>query len=151
MENQPTQHFVTLLKNKEGNSITNYGNTGYGFIEVGCDRVLAGQNEFVVTRLKGAPEILNTILSDYFVNDIMPGTIIVKEFLESQVPESIKRNYYHKKKTDTEAATEFLKKDSKTGLPIIINGERVVRITEFIEKPDMSRLFTLIVECHSAK
>lgn len=151
MKSQSIDHVVKLVKNKEGDSITAYGNTGYGFIEIGCNRFLAGQNEFVLHRMKGELNVLRLIISDHFVDEMMSGRVIVKEFLESQVPNSIMQEYYHKKKPYAEAVLEFLKKDSRTGLPVTINGERVVRITEFIKKPDSSDFISLITEYHSPK
>jgi NTP pyrophosphatase (non-canonical NTP hydrolase) len=125
-----TSEQVYTVPTVDGKLIRPYGNTGYGYIELKADTLIPIENgeekETKLAHIKGTYEILDRFVREHVVGDKAKGVIVIKEFLESEIPVKFKA-WLNKKKTYEQAIQEYLKSSPQTGQPIISQGQRVVR------------------------
>lgn len=61
----------------------------------------------------------------------LPGKIVVKEFLESQVPQTIAEKFFNKAVSHEEQIEPYLKRAGADGVQLTYGGERILRFSEY--------------------
>lgn len=62
---------------------------------------------------------------------ILPGKLVVLEYLESEVPADVQQRYFRKDVTHEEAIEPYVKRAGTDGIELTFNGERILRFTEY--------------------
>ncbi|GAB3533148.1 hypothetical protein GCM10027443_18130 [Pontibacter brevis] len=124
-----TDNVVKVIKNSQGEFINLYRNSNFGYIDV-SDEVFQVDNGHleVKTRfaqIKGAVKLLEQLLKSTTVNDQLPGRIIVKEFVESEVPMKYDERY---------KGGEYKSYEDKISPYIKREGEGIGLLSKYSEK-----------------
>lgn len=126
---------VTIRPTSTGELITVYpSNPNYGYIAVETTDIYIANQQAVkksrVALVRGEVEVLKAYVS-MLAGKPLPGHIIVKEFLEDDLPASYESRL-NKKAISREAAIEpFIKRAGKGGIALTLGGQRILRFTEY--------------------
>jgi hypothetical protein len=61
----------------------------------------------------------------------LPGAIVVKEYLESEVPQSIADKFFNKELSYEDAIAPYVKRAGADGIELTVGGERILRFTSY--------------------
>lgn len=61
----------------------------------------------------------------------LPGHIVIKEYLESEVPESLFEQFANKSLPASEALDSFVKRAGQDGVELCVDGERIIRFSVY--------------------
>ena len=61
----------------------------------------------------------------------LPGNLVVKEYLESQVPEDVQATHINPKVAWEDGISGFIKRAGQGGPELTVGGERILRFTEY--------------------
>lgn len=61
----------------------------------------------------------------------LPGKIVVKEYVESEVPQAMAEKYFNKDASYEEALSSYVKRSGEDGIPLTVGGERIIRFQEY--------------------
>lgn len=127
---------VKIVPNaKTGSIISSYeSNPEYGYVQLEQSTLQVGANQVRRvkrnTLLRGEVDVLT-----HFVNDtrglVLPGKLVLKEYLESEVPDSIASQYLNKKVEKEVAISNFIKRAGTDGVELTLGGERILRFTVY--------------------
>lgn len=127
---------VQIVPNKKtGNVINAYeSNPEFGYIQLE-QSALVQEGAWIreVKRsclMKASTEILNKFVAGT-PSLTLPGKLVVKEFLQSELPEAMAQKYLRKDVTEEEAIAPFVKKAGSDGPELTFGGERILRFTEY--------------------
>ena len=130
-----TSEQVYTVPAENGELIRPYGDTGYGYIELKANTIMptkeGEERATKIAHIRGTREILDLFTEQYVVGDKVHGSIVIKEFLENEIPAKFK-DFFNKKKRYEEAIQEYLKCSPQTSQPIISNGQRVFRFGVYL-------------------
>lgn len=96
---------------------------------------LTWKRKFRKTALvKGAVEDLKAWLSD-FKGTLLPGNIIEKDFLESEIPEDIAREFFGDPDSEgyDERVETYVRRAGEDGIELVKDGERIFRFRFYDE------------------
>lgn len=127
---------TVFIKPSENGAIINTykSNPEYGYIQLQSEE-MSVENGWVRNKVRSALLRAQTSMLEKFVqvygkNGTIPGRIVVREFVESQLPE----NFHSRlnKNLDWEEAIEpFIKRAGKDGVELTLGGERILRFTDY--------------------
>lgn len=123
---------VRIIPNaKTGEIISKYvSNPEYGYIQLSQSSTsISGgwiRESKRSTLLRAKTELLESFVKST-KNLTMPGNIVVKEYLESEVPESIDAQYINQNVEREEAIKSFIKRAGADGIELTLGGERILR------------------------
>ena len=139
--NATTNELVTAYKS----------NPEYGYVILKQDKFI-NQDGWVrkvsrSTITKGEVESLKDYVAEHTQRDIygnppspITGQLIVKEYVESEVPGEMLKAYVNQDVSYEEGITSFVKRVGKDGPEITLGGERILRftvLTENISEPEV--------------
>jgi hypothetical protein len=61
----------------------------------------------------------------------LPGAIVVKEYLESEVPEDIALKFFNKELAYEDQIAPYVKRAGADGIELTYGGERILRFTSY--------------------
>lgn len=110
--------------------------------------VLVFSGRFINMRSRNAimsaeiPTLKATIAMDK-ANGGIPGKVVVLEYVESEVPQEIKDEFYDSKADEEDNIERFLKKtgDDEFGIELTKDGENILRFTKFDATATMQDVF----------
>lgn len=134
-EKQNTPQKVIIKPTESGALISTYKNsTTQGYVTLHSEEINAYgnviPNSLRSVLLRAEVTLLEKFLDRFGKEDQLPGRIVVKEFLESQIPD----NYMSRlnKNLDYEdSIAPFVKRNGKDRVELTLGGERILRFTEY--------------------
>ena len=127
---------VQIVVNSKSNSlITNYkSNPEYGYIQLQQTAITIGADGWVreqkrVCILRATTAILTSLVAQY-KNLQMPGKIVTKEYLESELPETIANQLNKNVDYETSIST-YVKRAGTDGEELTLGGERILRFSTY--------------------
>lgn len=124
---------VQIVPNKEGQVISAYkSNPEYGYIQLQQTAVVCDGGWI---REKKRSTIMRAeigLLSRFVAANkalVLPGNIVVKEFLESEVPQDIQARFYNKNVSYEEQIAPYIKRAGQDGVELCQGGERILRFS----------------------
>lgn len=127
---------VQIVPNsKTGSVITAYqSNPKFGYVQL-QQTALSTDGGWIretkrSTLLRADMDVLNKFVSSN-KSLTLPGKIVVKEYLESEVPTDMSERFFNKN-TDYETAVEpFIKRAGQDGIELTYGGERIIRFSVY--------------------
>lgn len=126
---------VSIKPSETGSLINVYqSNPSFGYITLQSSEVTT-ENGWIREKtrtalLRAEVPMLEKFLAVYGKSGNIPGRIVVREFVESALPENFKARL--NKNLDYETAIEpFIKRAGKDGPPLTCMGERILRFTDY--------------------
>lgn len=125
---------VRIIPNaKTGEIISKYvSNPEYGYIQLSQSSTsIAGgwiRESKRSTLLRAKTELLEAFVKST-KNLSMPGNIVIKEYLESEVPDAIASQYLNQDVEHEEAIKAFVKRAGADGIELTLGGERILRFS----------------------
>lgn len=129
---------VQIIPNKvTGATITPYeSNPEFGYIALSSvSRSIQGgwvREQKRNCLLRGNVEVLNQVVASAR-SLTLPGKIVVQEFIESEVPESVKSQNFNKKLDYEDSIANFIKKAGEDGDVLTKDDERILRFSTYDE------------------
>lgn len=119
-----TGAFISAYKNKPE----------FGFIKLQSEEISI-QDSFVrnsvrTTLVKGPIELLEKFINTYGKTGNIPGSIVVREFTESQLPENF-QSRLNKNVEYEDSIAPYVKRAGKDGVELTQGGERILRFTDY--------------------
>jgi hypothetical protein len=74
--------------------------------------------------------LLEKFVQVYGKSGAIPGRIVVKEFVESEVPENF-ASRFNKNLAYEDAIAPYVKRAGKDGIELTLGGERILRFTDY--------------------
>ena len=126
---------VTIKPSESGALITPYkNNPQYGYVTVQSEQIVMNAG-WIRTVSRTALLRAETTILDKFVamngNKPLPGHIVVKEYLESELPASFETRLNKNASSREEAIAPFIKRAGKEGIELTLGGERILRFTDY--------------------
>lgn len=125
---------VRIKPTETGAFISNYkNNPAYGYVQLASEELKADgevlANSFRSCLLRAEIKLLEKFCAVYSNQDL-PGRIVVKEFLESELPEQYKARL-NKNLEYKDAIAPYVKRAGKDGIELTLGGERILRFTDY--------------------
>jgi hypothetical protein len=127
---------VQIVVNSKSNSlITNYkSNPEYGYIQLQQSAITIGADGWVreqkrVCILRATTELLKTFVGQHKSLQV-PGKIVIREYLESELPENI-ANQLNKNVDYETAISSYVKRAGADGDELTLGGERILRFSNY--------------------
>jgi hypothetical protein len=137
---------VRIVPGKKGSVVTAYeNNADFGYVQLEQSALV--QNGGWIREVKRTCLLRGkTATLEQFVNSVkglqLPGKLVVFEFLESQVPADIAKEYLRDDVSFEEAIDPYIKRAGADGIALMSNGERILR---FVKWDDADRMTDLRV------
>lgn len=131
---------ITPIKNAVGGTLINQfpNSADKGYIKVEQNSLEFGKGwAKTLTRtalIKGDFPTLEAIIRSAGPKKELPGRIVVQEFVQSEVPEQLKRDFYNQNAEDEEEAlAPYVKKagSDEDALELTVGGERILRFASY--------------------
>ena len=131
---------VAIKKSDKGTMVNPYKNNsefGYIVLESSSISTVGGwvRETKRTTLMRGTVAILEKFVASAKGGNL-PGKILVREFLEDQIPADIAQRELRDDITFEEAIKPFLKTAGADGIPLTREGKRIVRFTEWTPSED---------------
>lgn len=128
---------VQIVPNKDTSAlVTPYaGNPQYGYIQL-TQNFMDISGGWLRTKTKsclvrGEVKSLSEWVRSLGGKNVVTGSIVTREYLESEVPEDVMKRYIDDSKTYEEAIASYVKRSGKDGIELTLGGERILRFSEF--------------------
>lgn len=127
---------VTIVPNsKTGSVITAYkNNPEYGYVQLQQTAITVDggwvRESKRSTLLRAKMDLLTKFVSATKSLQL-PGAIVVKEFLESEVPQEMKDKFFNKELSYEDQIAPYVKRAGQDGVELTLGGERILRFTEY--------------------
>lgn len=127
---------VTIVPASETGALvqTYKSNPAYGYIMLASEEMSIDggwvRTKKRSTLLRAETELLHKFVATVGKTGAIPGKIVVREFLESQVPENFKSRY-NKNVSYEEQIAPYVKRAGKDGIELTLGGERILRFTDY--------------------
>ena len=122
--NSKTGTVITASKNK----------ADYGYIQLQQSAITIEGNWVRESNrsflLNGTIDLLTKLVSANKTLQL-PGAIVVKEYLESEVPQAISEKYFNKNLSYEDAINQYVKRAGADGIELTYGGERILRFTSY--------------------
>lgn len=130
-----SKNTVTIVPNEAGNLVTPYkSNADFGYVQLTQSKAAMKngwmRNSKKVALLKGDTEALREF-SAAAKGVGLEGNLVVTEFVESEVPEATKKQYFDNSKPVEEQIASYIKRVRKEGLELTLGGERILHFTSW--------------------
>jgi len=128
---------VCIVPNEEGNLVTPYeSNPDFGYMLLKQEKPVNKNGWIRISKKSGLIKGDTEALRDYATsapNQQLPGNLVVSEYVESEVPESVKKQYYDSSKPYEEQIASYIKRVAKDGIELTLGGERILHFTSHDE------------------
>ena len=127
---------VQIVPNsKTGSVITAYKNNAeYGYVQLQQTAITVDggwvRESKRSTLLRAKMDLLTKFVSAYKSLQL-PGAIVVKEYVESEVPQSIADKFLNKELAYEDAIAPYVKRAGADGIELTVGGERILRFTSY--------------------
>lgn len=127
---------VQIVPNAEtGSIISAYAaNPEFGFIQLQQTAIVQDGSWIREVKrsclLKASIEILEKFVAASPTLQLK-GQLVVKEYLQSELPADMAKKYLRKDVSEEEAIEPFVKRAGREGPELTFNGERILRFTEY--------------------
>lgn len=127
---------VQIVPNsKTGSVITAYKNNAeYGYVQLQQTAITADggwiRESKRSTLLRAKMDLLTKFIGAYKSLQL-PGAIVVKEYLESEVPQAISEKFFNKELSYEDAIAPYVKRAGADGIELTVGGERILRFTSY--------------------
>lgn len=127
---------VQIVPNsKTGSVITAYQNNAeYGYVQLQQTAITVDggwiRESKRSTLLRAKMDLLTKFVSAHKSLQL-PGAIVVKEYLESEVPEDIAAKFFNKELAYEDAIAPYVKRAGADGIELTLGGERILRFTSY--------------------
>jgi hypothetical protein len=127
---------VQIIPNsKTGSVITAYkNNADYGYVQLQQTAITVDggwvRESNRSTLLRAKMDLLTKFVSAYKTLQL-PGAIVVKEYLESEVPQAISDKFFNKELAYEDAIAQYVKRAGADGQELTVGGERILRFTSY--------------------
>ena len=124
---------VKITPTKEGNLVTPYsGNADYGYIMLSQTKAAFSNGWLKETTnrtiLKGTTASLESFVQANHSLEL-PGNLVIKEFLEDQVPEHVANSHFDKSLSFEEQIANYVKRAGEDGPELKVDDKRILRFT----------------------
>lgn len=126
---------VFIKPSADGTIINVYkSNPKFGYIQLQSEE-LTTENGWVRNKsrnclLRADVSILEKFIQSFGRGGSIPGRIVVREFLESELPENF-QSRLNKSLPYEESVEPFVKRAGKDGVELTVGGERILRFTDY--------------------
>lgn len=126
---------VTIKPSETGSLISAYkNNPEYGYITLSSEEITT-DNGWVRNKMRSALLRAQVTLLEKFVQAFgkggtIPGRIVVKEYVESEVPENY-TSRLNKNLSYEDSIASYVKRAGKDGIELTLGGERILRFTDY--------------------
>lgn len=127
---------VQIIPNKKTGALVNpyQSNPEFGYIQL-QQKSSVIENGWIRekkrnTLLRATVNILSEFVSTNKTLSLN-GNIVVKEFVESEVPVNYAERFFDKSKDYESAIAPYVKRTKADGIELTVGGERIIRFTEF--------------------
>lgn len=126
---------VKIVPSKENKLITAYKNKkDFGYVQLNqiAMSVVGGwvREQKRSCLVRGEMEKLQSFVK-MFPTGELPGRIVIREFVESEVPADIQKKFIREDVDKEEAIAGFIKTTGKDGVELTVGGERILRFAEY--------------------
>ena len=127
---------VQIVPNsKTGTVITAYKNNAeYGYVQLQQTAITVDggwvRESKRSTLLRAKMDLLTKFIGAYKSLQL-PGAIVVKEYLESEVPQAISEKFFNKELAYEDAIAPYVKRAGADGVELTLGGERILRFTSY--------------------
>jgi hypothetical protein len=127
---------VQIVPNsKTGTVITAYKNNAeYGYVQLQQTAITVDggwvRESKRSTLLRAKMDLLTKFIGAYKSLQL-PGAIVVKEYLESEVPQAISEKFFNKELAYEDAIAPYVKRAGADGIELTVGGERILRFTSY--------------------
>lgn len=126
---------VRIVPGKKGSVVTAYeNNADFGYVQLEQSAIV--QTGGWIREVKRTCLLRGkTVTLEAFVNSAkglqLPGKIVVFEFLESQVPADVAKEYLRDDVSFEEAIDPYIKRAGADGVALTADGERILRFAKW--------------------
>ena len=127
---------VQIVPNsKTGSVITAYQNNAeYGYIQLQQTAITVDggwvRESKRSTLLRAKMDLLTKFVSAHKSLQL-PGAIVIKEYLESEVPQDVMAKFLNKELDYEDAIAPYVKRAGSDGIELTVGGERILRFTSY--------------------
>ena len=127
---------VQIVPNsKTGSVITAYQNNAeYGYIQLQQTAITVDggwvRESKRSTLLRAKMDLLTKFVSAHKSLQL-PGAIVIKEYLESEVPQDVIAKFLNKELAYEDAIAPYVKRAGSDGIELTVGGERILRFTSY--------------------
>jgi len=127
---------VQIIPNsKTGSVITAYQNNAeYGYVQLQQTAITVDggwiRESKRSTLLRAKMDLLTKFISAQKSLQL-PGAIVVKEYVESEVPQDIALKFFNKELDYEDAIASYVKRAGADGIELTVGGERILRFTSY--------------------
>lgn len=127
---------VQIKPTETGALISTYkNNPAYGYVTLQSEEMTTDTNGWIRNSVRTALLRAETALLEKFVakfakGGMLDGRIVVKEFVESELPENY-ASRLNKNVSYEDAIAPFIKRAGKDGVELTLGSKRILRFTEF--------------------
>lgn len=126
---------VQIKPTETGALISTYkNNPAYGYVTLQSEEMSVDggwvRNSVRTALLRAETALLEKFVSHYGKGGAIPGRIVVKEFVESALPENYAARL-NKNVSYEDAIAPYVKRAGKDGVELTLGGERILRFTDF--------------------
>jgi hypothetical protein len=126
---------VSIVPSKEGNTVSAYAsNPKFGYIQLSQSAIQI-DGGWMRTVKRSALLRAETATLVAFVSQakglLLDGKIVVKEFLESELPADVASKYLNKDVSFEEAIAPYIKRAGAEGVELTLGGERILRFSNY--------------------
>jgi hypothetical protein len=83
------------------------------------------------TLLRAKTDLLLKFISTTSKNLTLPGKIVVREYLQSEVPQDVQDRFFNKDLALEDAIAPYVKRAGAGGIELTVGGERILRFSEY--------------------
>lgn len=126
---------VQIKPSETGAIINAYkNNPAYGYITLQSEEMSVEggwvRNKVRSALLRAEVALLEKFVQVYGKSGAIPGRIVVKEFVESEVPENF-ASRFNKNLAYEDSIAPYVKRAGKDGIELTLGGERILRFTDY--------------------
>ena len=127
---------VQIVPNsKTGSVITAYQNNAeYGYVQLQQTAITVDggwvRESKRSTLLRAKIDLLTKFVSAHKSLQL-PGAIVVKEYVESEVPQDVMAKFLNKELAYEDAIAPYVKRAGADGIELTVGGERILRFTSY--------------------
>ena len=127
---------VQIVPNsKTGSVITAYQNNAeYGYVQLQQTAITVDggwvRESKRSTLLRAKIDLLTKFVSAHKSLQL-PGAIVIKEYLESEVPQDVMAKFLNKELAYEDAIAPYVKRAGADGIELTVGGERILRFTSY--------------------
>jgi hypothetical protein len=127
---------VQIKPTETGALISTYkNNPAYGYVTLQSEEMTTDSNGWIrnsvrTALLRAETALLEKYVSKFAKGGMLDGRIVVKEFVESELPENY-TSRLNKNVSYEDSIAPYIKRAGKDGVELTLGGERILRFTDY--------------------